>query len=284
MIDIGEIRSVFPQLTDILPIGGTTGQKDVLSAHRDGSKVCLKIVKAYPGGDDRTDREIQAVARLASDYVPTVHDHGAVALSGEARQYIIEQFIEGDTYREVLSREGAQPLPKVVDLTHTLLLACADFEAENLVHRDIKPENLMRDSTGKYWVLDFGLARHLDMTSLTATSDHFGMGTIGYAPPEQYRNLKVDINSRADLYAVGMVAYESLAGQHPYLSLGLDPLQTIHRMDTTDVPPPAITGDTNSQFGDFLLALLQRFPSRRPQNAAEAINWLEPIRAKLRRP
>jgi len=282
MIDLAEVQSAFPQLRDIVPLRGVSGQKEVLRASLRGKGVCLKIVKPYKGGDARTQREIHAVTRLTSTFVPAIYDHGAVSLRGEVRQYIIEEFIEGETHRQILNQRPVQPLCSVLDLINALLLACCDFEAAHLVHRDIKPENLLIDANGKVWVLDFGLARHLDLTSVTLTGQHFGVGTVGYAPPEQYRNLKPEISSRTDLYSIGMVAYESLAGRHPFLSLGLDHLGVIRKMDSTDVPVLHIRGDGRGELSAFLSNLLQRFPSRRPQNAAEAIAWFRPIHASLR--
>ena len=281
MIDIADIREAFPKLSDIKPLGVASGQKDVLTASDNGKRVCLKIVKIYKDGEARTEREIQAVTRLASDYVPSVFDNGQIILGGEKRQYIIEQFIEGQTYQEILSINSPQPLQAVLQLIESLLLACVDFEDQNLVHRDIKPANLMIDNNRKVWVIDFGLVRHLDLVSLTLNGAHFGMGTIGYAPPEQYRNLKPEINSRADLYSIGMVAYEALAGKHPFFSLNLDQLGLIRKMDTEDVPALIIPGDSNGILGEFLSALLQRFPSRRPQTATEAISWFGPIQQAL---
>jgi serine/threonine-protein kinase len=161
-----------------------------------------------------------------------------------------------------------------------LLRAAADFEQIKIVHRDIKPENIMIGRDGKIWILDFGIARHLNLSSLTPTGG-FGIGTIGYAPPEQYRNLKTEIDGRADLFAVGIVVHESLTGSHFYLQGAQDVLAVIHKMDRLDLPRLAMAEDPTNQFADFIASLCQRFPSRRPRSAAEAVAWYEPIYRRL---
>jgi serine/threonine-protein kinase len=77
-------------------------------------------------------------------------------------------------------------------------------EAVSIVHRDVKPANIIVDPQGEFWLIDFGVARHLDLDSLTATAAPGGCGTIGYAPAEQCRNDKPDIDARADLFALGV--------------------------------------------------------------------------------
>lgn len=282
MIDIAAIRQAFPDLSDVQPVAGISGQKDVLVAQRKGQSVCLKLVKRYSGDEDRTVREIEAVARLHSDCVPAIYDYGEKLIGGEDRYFIIEQFIDGPTYRRVLQQQPVQPLGTALDLLNSLLSACVEFETANLVHRDIKPENLICDSQGKIWILDFGLARHLDKTSLTLTGQHFGVGTFGYSAPEQFRNIKHAIDIRSDLFSVGVVIYESLSGSHPFAFAPPDVMKTIRKMENEDLPLLAIPGDDAGGLSTFLNQLLQRFPSRRPQTAGEALQWYLPIYARLK--
>ena len=281
MIDLAAIHASFPDLADIQPVGGISGQKDVFVARKAGQKVCLKMVKKYSGDADRTTREIEAVSRLASDYVPVVFDCGVKAVAGEERYYIVEQFIEGQTYRRVLEACPVQPLGSVLVLAEALLGACVDFENASLVHRDIKPENLILDTTGKVWVIDFGLARHLDKTSLTLTGQHFGVGTLGYSAPEQLRNIKPEIDSRADLFSIGVLLYEALSGANPFAFSPPDPMRSIRKIESEDLPSLVVPGDDDGDFSRFIGQLAQRFPSRRPQSAAEALEWFQPIYASL---
>jgi serine/threonine-protein kinase len=201
---------------------------------------------------------------------------GECTLGGQKRFYIIEPFVDGNNYRAVLQQQPVQDIRFVLGLTRILLSAAADFERIHLVHRDIKPENIMIDKSSKIWILDFGIARHLNRSSLTPTGG-FGVGTIGYAPPEQYRNIKPEIDGRADLFAIGIVVHESLTGRHFYWHGASDQLAVIHKMDRLDLPRLALVEDPTNEFSDFIATLCQRFPSRRPRSAAEATNWFEPI-------
>jgi len=281
VIDLAEVRTRFPSLTNITPLA-SGGQKEVCCAELGNKRVALKLILPLPGSEQRTLREIDAIRQLSSQDVPQVFETGERMLSGHKRHYIIEQFIEGQTYRAVLQTQPVQNFNDVVELTKTLLSAAADFERIKLVHRDIKPENIMVDRNGKIWILDFGIARHLNLSSLTPTGG-FGVGTIGYAPPEQYRNLKPEIDGRADLFAIGVVVHESITGSHFYLRGANDILAVIHKMDKLDLPRLAIVEDPSDEFADFIASLCQRFPSRRPRSAAEAVKWYEPIHQRLKR-
>jgi len=298
VIDLGELRAQFPNLAKIAPHGGG-GQKEVCRAEFQGRLVALKLILPIPGSEERTLREIQAIRQLSSSCVPKVIESGERTLSGQKRHYIVEDFIEGRTYRAVLQenqqqlkhfkergqmleleQKRVQDFRRVLELAKVLLNAAADFEQIKLVHRDIKPENIMIDGSGKIWILDFGIARHLTLSSLTP-SGGFGIGTIGYAPPEQYRNLKPEIDGRADLFAIGIVVHESLTGSHFYLQGAPDALAVIHKMDRLDLPRLALAEDPTNEFADFIASLCQRYPSRRPRSAAEAVTWYDPIYRRL---
>jgi len=298
VIDLGELRKQFSHLVNITPCG-SGGQKEVCRAELQGRRVALKLILPIPGSEERTLREIQAIRQLSSPCVPKVIETGERTLCGQKRHYIIEDFIEGRTYRTVLQenrqqlerlqnlgqvleaeQKRIQDFREVLELTKVLLNAAADFERIKLVHRDIKPENIMIDLVGKILILDFGIARHLNLSSLTPTGG-FGIGTIGYAPPEQYRNLKPEIDGRADLFAIGIVIHESLTSSHFYLQGVNDVLTVIHKMDRLDLPRLALAEDPTNEFADFIASLCQRFPSRRPRSAAEAVTWFDPIYRRL---
>jgi eukaryotic-like serine/threonine-protein kinase len=280
VIDLAELRTQFHNLTNITPLA-SGGQKEVCRAELGGKPVALKLILPLPGSEDRTLREIHAIRQLSSPYVPQVFETGERVLCGQRRHYIIEEFVDGETYRTRLQSQPVRDFAEVLELANVLISAAADFERINLVHRDIKPENIMVDRNGKIWILDFGIARHLNLSSLTP-SGGFGIGTIGYAPPEQYRNLKPEIDGRADLFAIGIVVHESLTGSHFYLRGAHDVLAVIHKMDKLDLPRLAIAEDSTNEFADFIASLCQRFPSRRPRNAAQALTWYEPIYRRLK--
>jgi serine/threonine protein kinase len=278
MLDLAQVRSAFPDYEDLTPLGIHSGQKDVLRARHGSDLVALKLIKPTTQDVDRTLREIEAVARLDSDFVPKVIDHGTRTIGDDERIYLAEHFIDGGSYRARLHADTKPDPTFVLGLAAALLLACRDFEDASLVHRDIKPENIMVGLDEKIWVIDFGIVRILDQESLTATSRHFGLCTPGYGAPEQLRNLKSQIDTRADLFSVGIVLYESLFGSNPHLTGKRDVLEVIQSMERQDLPPLT---DIDPELSEFIGVLTARFPSRRPRNAHEALRWFEPIRKRL---
>lgn len=272
------LQIAFPEVSDIRLIHTTSGQRYVFRVDYSGAPAILKIVKKGLIDLARVQREIEAVQRLNSAYVPQIISFGLRKVAADDQVFILERFIEGQSYREKLRALAIQNVRDVIILIDALLYACRDFEAAKIVHRDIKPDNLMIGNDGKIWIIDFGIVRHLDLQSLTADGLYGGIGTLGYAAPEQFQNIKADINVRADLFGLGVVAYEALAGFNPYLR-GLHSSQAvIKRMETETIPIIAIPGDTSGVFGKFIASLIQRFPSRRPQTANEAIQWFEVVK------
>lgn len=215
MISIEAVRLAFPEYVGLTLIA-SSGQKHVFKATRESQTLVLKIIKKTNASDHRAEREAEAVARLKSPHVPELIDVGERQIDGISTVYFVERFIEGETYRSVLQR-GPPPLKDVLSLGEVLIVACSEFETARLVHRDIKPENIIIGHDGQVWILDFGIVRILDLDSVTKTSDKFGPFTPGYGAPEQIRNEKGNIDSRADLFSVGVVLYESIAGSNPYL-------------------------------------------------------------------
>jgi eukaryotic-like serine/threonine-protein kinase len=277
LIDLAGIRQAFPELDNVKLLSDDTGQRVVLSAEHSKNAVVLKILR--PSQDPaRTEREIEAIARLKSSRVPKLIDHGKRTVGPTEVLYIIEEKIDGETLRVTLDRRKKPDLPFVMQVGDELLQACAEFEACKLVHRDLKPANIMLDRAGKLWVIDFGIARLLDLPSLTKTAAQFGVFSPGYGAPEQIRNVKSQINSRADLFSVGVVLFEMLTGVNPYLQGARDTLDVLRRMLTLDLPIPTHPKDTKGELGLFVSSVGARYPSRRPQNTTEARDWYAHVR------
>ena len=125
-------------------------------------------------------------------------------------------------------------------------------EDQNIVHRDIKPENIIIDTNNKFWLIDFGISRHLDLESITASNSPFGPCTIGYSSAEQFRNIKKEIDIRADLFSLGVVAAEMIIGYNPFFYNTNDIIQVIKNIENQPLPLLRISGDSQ-----FLLAKLR---------------------------
>jgi len=281
MLDLAAVQQEFRDLNDLKPLAAS-GQKYVLSGLRSEQRIVLKLIKQSDSEDEKLlEREMGAVTRLGCDYVPSVLEWGKRQINGEDQLFIVEEFIEGQSYREVLTDEPKQRPEEVLRLADVLLRACCDFEAAGLVHRDIKPENLMVGSDGKIWVIDFGIVRFLDAPSLTSTNARFGRFTLGYGAPEQMRNIKPEIDARADLFAIGVVLYESLYGQNPFYEDKSNELDVLKHVCDRDLPRLDIPGDDQGDYAEFIAALVARYPSRRPQTASEALKWFREVEEKL---
>jgi serine/threonine-protein kinase len=281
MLDLAAVQHEFKHISDLRPLTAS-GQKYVLSGRRGGQNVVLKLIKQSDTEDEKLlEREMGAVTKLGCDYVPSVLEWGKRQINGEDQLFIVEEFIHGQSYRELLTKEPKRKLGEVLRLGDVLLRACCDFEAAGLVHRDIKPENLMVGPDGKIWVIDFGIVRFLDAPSLTSTGAMFGRFTLGYGAPEQMRNIKPEIDARADLFAIGVVLYESLYGQNPFYEGKSNQLDVLKHVCDRDLPPLEIPGDDQGAFAEFIAALVARYPSRRPQTANEALEWFREVGQKL---
>lgn len=137
------------------------------------------------------------------------------------------------------------------------------------------------DNNNCFWLLDFGIARHLDLTSITATEEHFGPHTLGYAAPEQYRNLKPQIDSRADLFSLGVVAYEAISGVNPFTGEATSHLDVIRRIESTVPDRLEIQEDPSGEIAAFISLLIEKYSSRRPKTAKIALEWFESIVKKI---
>lgn len=259
------------QLTNINPLK-PGGQKEVLSAyHPSYGDVVYKKIFQKSDSFERTKREIRAVSLLNSPSIPKIYQHNCQETDPEFI-WLLEQKINGSNLREVLQTGKTFNIKDIVNFLDTMLSITVESENNNLVHRDIKPENIMLDNSGKFWLLDFGIARHLDLESITATNSPFGVFTIGYASSEQFRNLKDEIDIRADLFSIGVVCYEMLKGENFYVSdTNNDILRILKKLENSSLPPLRIEGDIQFQLSTFINIIGDHRRTRRPRTAREAL-------------
>ncbi|MFL5506079.1 MAG: protein kinase domain-containing protein, partial [Gemmatimonadales bacterium] len=177
-------------------------------------KVAVKVMRpelAATLGADRFLREVQIAAQLNHPNILTMHDSGEV----DGLLYYVMPYIEGETLKDRLAREGALAPDEALRLAREIAEALAYAHKRGIVHRDIKPANILLNE-GHALVADFGIARALeegDGGSLTKTG--LAIGTPQYMAPEQATGEK-DVDGRADVYATGAILYEMLSGEPPF--------------------------------------------------------------------
>lgn len=265
----------FPELQDI-QILSQGGQKQVFSAsHPHDGDVVLKLMH-ITAGQERTEREILAVTQVQSTRVPKILAQGTIQTSSGDRFWFREQRIHGQTVRERLAI-GPFDTADLMRLALHVSEALVAAEAVNIVHRDVKPENIIWDPNNNFWLIDFGISRHLDLESLTASADLFGRLTWGYAPLEQCRNIKQDIDSRADLFALGMTLHECATGTNPFREGARDRSEVLRRVENGSLPPLQLNFASASDFADLVSALTQRRRIHRPSNVKEAHDWIKEL-------
>jgi predicted Ser/Thr protein kinase len=175
-------------------------------------KVALKILHEQFTSDDsyveRFRREARSVAQLAHPNIVTVIDRG----EQDGRQFIVFEYVDGENLKALVDREGPLDVRDAIELTLQITRGLAFAHEQGLVHRDVKPQNVLIDSDGRAKVTDFGIAHAVDVDGMTITGTI--MGTSNYIAPEQARGHPVD--EQTDVYSLGCVLYELLAGEVPF--------------------------------------------------------------------
>lgn len=250
------------------------GQKIVFDGiHNSYGETVIKLY--FQLNDPRSLREIQIEKDLNLSMVPKIYETGTIEYEGTETLYIIEEKVKGTELRKMLESSKRFSLEEAVSFLEQGLEFISCIEDKGIVHRDIKPENIIRADDGKIFFLDFGIARILGADSLTRTGAMMGPHTPGYAAPEQFNNLKKEIDSRADIFSLGVVTYECITGKNPFREGSINALEVLQKTETITPVQYSIKGDTQSQFMALLGAMMGKYPSRRPRTAKQAIDWLK---------
>ncbi|MBX3004851.1 MAG: serine/threonine protein kinase [Anaerolineales bacterium] len=219
IVPIEEAIANFPQFTFVQALTPSEQKAAFHVRAEDGNDYCLKIIS--PKYElDRLKREILALQRLSHPHVVQLIEYTYSSGPQGEKHYMIEQFIPGHDLSEILAREKLS-INEVLRLFIPLFDGLASLYSIGIVHRDLKPSNIRVSSDLQPTIIDFGLARHLNMPDLTLTEQGARIGTPAYFAPEQFTGTKHDIDHRTDLYAGGLLLYEALTGAHPYLMPGM---------------------------------------------------------------
>ncbi|MEO6956463.1 MAG: Stk1 family PASTA domain-containing Ser/Thr kinase, partial [Antricoccus sp.] len=233
--------------------------------------VAVKVLRSDLARDTtfqvRFRREAQAAAALNHPAIVAVYDTGEdVDDDGVTTPYIVMEFVEGRTLRDLLKAEGVLQAAQAMAITAEICGAL-DFSHRNgIVHRDVKPGNVMITNSGRVKVMDFGIARAVSDSAATMTATAAVIGTAQYLSPEQARGEKVD--ARSDVYAVGCVLFELLTGAPPFV--GDSPVAVAYQhVRENPKPPSTVNPQISRKLDSIVLKALSKNPANRYQSAAQ---------------
>ena len=264
------------RLADRYELGGLLGRGGMAEVRmardlRLGRTVAIKQLRTELADDDtfheRFSREAQSAASLNHPSIVAVYDTGeALNDSGERIPYIVMEYVEGHTLREVL-RDGRKILPeRALSITGDVLKALDYSHRSGIIHRDIKPANVMLTPSGQVKVMDFGIARAVADASSAMTQTAAVIGTAQYLSPEQARGETVD--ARSDIYSTGCLLYELLTGRPPFV--GDSPVSVAYQ-HVREEPRPAsqLNPEVSASVDHVLAKALAKRVDERYQSAAD---------------
>jgi serine/threonine-protein kinase len=244
-------------------------------------KVAVKIMHPHLAQDEafvnRFIREAKAAAALSHPNIVAVQDQGWNQ-NGVPAVFIVMELIEGHTLREYLNERGRFEIKDAINYLTPILSALAAAHDLGIVHRDMKPENILISKEGRVKIADFGLARgELIGSTMTAESSVI-LGSVSYLSPEQVQRGVAD--SRSDVYAVGIVAFEMLTGEKPFT--GDSPIQIAYMHVNQEIPSLRSKRKEIPEALDTLISkATDRDPDKRPRTAGEFLKSLESIQSEI---
>ena len=276
----GELIDSRYQLIRQVANGGMASIYEAMDTRLD-RKVAVKIMHPHLAQDDafvsRFIREAKASAALSHPNIVAVQDQGWNQ-SGVPAVFLVMELIEGSTLREYLNERGRFEIKDAMNYLTPILSALAAAHAIGIVHRDMKPENILISKEGRIKIADFGLARGEIIGSTMTAESSVILGSVSYLSPEQVQRGIAD--ARSDVYAVGIVAFEMLTGEKPFI--GDTPIQIAYMHVNQDIPPPRSKRKEIPQALDDLISrATNRDPDKRPRDAGEFLSSLEVIAADL---
>jgi serine/threonine protein kinase len=243
-------------------------------AAKGGKTYALKVLKPDAVRTDvdrkRFDRECRALQKLSSPHVVPYVDHGVIEEDSETTYFLVMGFFDGGDLDRAVKAKGF-PLPEASIRSWALqtLEGLAAIHDAKLVHRDLKPSNILLDPTDQIRIVDFGLVKMLDYTTITHTGAL--VGTPLYMAPEIMKGAPAE--HRSDLYSFGVLLYYLLTGKHPLTAT--NHLHLVRRVtQESPVPPRAVSPQISNSLENLILSLLAKEPYLRPFSAKEVAEVL----------
>jgi serine/threonine-protein kinase len=262
-------------LSNRYELGDTLGYGGMSEVHKGrdvrlGRDVAVKVLRADlardPQFQERFRREAQNAAALNHPAIVAVYDTGETRTEHGPLPYIVMEYVDGRTLRDIVKTEGPLPGQRAMEIMADVSAALDFSHRHGIIHRDVKPANVMITRTGAVKVMDFGIARAVHDGQAAVTQTAAVIGTAQYLSPEQARGEAVD--ARSDVYAAGCVLFELLTGEPPFT--GDSPVAVAYQHVREDPKPPsALNGRVNPALDAIVLKAMAKGAANRYQSAAE---------------
>ncbi|MGF2618649.1 serine/threonine protein kinase [Bacillus cereus] len=224
----------------------------------------------------RVDREIKALQSITHTHIVNYIDDGMVTIGTESHRYLVMEYVEGTTLDKVIEKHGKLTVEQVQRYAIQLIKGIKAIHDANMYHRDLKPGNIFVSSLGDIKILDFGLAKLIDASTLTTTGT--AMGTYAYMPKEQLTNAK-DVDHRSDLYSFGAILFHMITGRLPLEFKSIP--EAIYKI-TSETPPFASSINPNipNSLDNLIASLLEKEVFNRPDHIPELLKTLQNLNEK----
>ena len=236
--------------------------------------VAIKVLKEQYAEDDeflkKFNNEAQSAAKLNHINIVNVYDIGQDLFEGKKIYYIVMEYVEGETLKDLIDSEGQLSNHDIIDYSVQIAQALKSAHNSGIIHRDIKPQNILIDKYGLAKVTDFGIARVSSNATITYTSSI--LGTVHYISPEQAKGKIVD--EKSDLYSLGAVMYEMATGKVPFDADNSVGIAVMHIQDKAK-PARELNPNLSDHLNYIIMKLLEKEPANRFLNASELIDSLE---------
>ncbi|MGI5162313.1 protein kinase domain-containing protein [Microbispora sp. CA-102843] len=238
-----------------------------------GREVAIKLLGRHVAGDatfrDRFRSEARITAALTDPGIAQVFDYGET----DGLAYLVMELVRGEPLSAILARNGVLGPDVTLDIVQQTARGLHAAHRAGVIHRDVKPGNLLVTETGQVKITDFGIARALEAAPLTATGTI--LGTAQYLSPEQASG--TTLTPASDVYSLGVVAYECLAGRPPFTAETPVALALRHLNDT----PPPLPGNVPAPVAALVTAMLAKDPAARPETGPVLLDRVRVLRETL---
>lgn len=276
-VPINLAQQDYPDYTFIAALTPSAQKAAFHVQDKQGKDLCFKII-APNYRIDRLEREILALQNIAHPNIVKLIEYTSTTVQGRHRHYMIEEFIDGEDLAYYLGPGKQWPAKKASAFFSMMCDGLAAIKNDRIVHRDLKPSNIRVRRDDSPVIIDFGVARHLDLPDITKTIQGAAIGTWCYFAPEQFVGTKYDIDHRTDLFALGILLYYALVGRHPFYQPGMSYAQCQDAIcDSYDyLLAPKFTA-LSDNWRLISGRLLEKERSKRPYSASQVGEMLRKI-------